>query len=314
MNYQGVTLLGGKLCVPYVVLQTFPEGLGPEQVEVEYAGDFELKGPLAEYKARIMSQMEKKAKADGRVLFDGPLVRLKDYFPNEDDQKLKLIMQKTSFFAHVASNKSTEKGIKELGGRSAKRVYDLHPKELDNDILANPIGINSAFLTTDGYVVLAERSKKLSQYPALFGVPAGFMTPEKDATPYETVARDGALEEVGRRLIQAKLLELGRALDDLHVEIGMEGRIDGNKEQVENAIRGADWESRKLFTIPFNPKDCAKYLTKTITETPPNVPKSAWIIGKSPKWVPAHHRILYLALARKYGQDEVDKELKKAVS
>ncbi len=184
-----------------------------------------------------------------------------------------------------------------------------------DDVLANPIGVNAAFLTTDDYAIILERSPKLAQYPGLWGVPAGFMNPN-DMSPYKTASRDAAAEEAGRKLAEAKLTELGRALDDFHYEILMTGIIDGTKAQVMSSLKSGEWEARGRHIIPFNPRDCTQYLAKTITEIPPSVPKSAWVVGKSPKWVPAHWRALYLALAfdKKYGQDEVDKELEKALA
>jgi len=308
MNYQGVVLLGGNLCIPYVVLQTFPEGLGQEQVEVGYDEPFELPGELAKYRERIIEEKKKKAKQEGRTFFDGPLVRLRDYFPNEDEQHLELVFQRTNFFTYAASNKSLEEPIEELGGKTVREHYSPDPKEPDN-VLANPIGINTVLLTKDKRVILVERSKKLSQYPGLYGVPAGFMKPE-DTTPFETARRE-TREEVGKFNIQVRLYELGRALDDLHIEIGMVGQIDADKGQIEEAVRTSEWEAKKRLIVPFNPRDCGKYMVMRITEIPPNVPQSAWVIGKSPAWVPAHHRILYLALVKEYGQEEVSKELKK---
>src|SRR3989344_6089011 len=101
-NFQGVTLLEDRLLLPYVVLQTFPEGLLPEKVEIGFLDSpFQLPPELAEYKERIMKGRQAEAEKAGRVLFDGKLVRLVDYFPNDDEGSLKLIVQPTTFFAHT---------------------------------------------------------------------------------------------------------------------------------------------------------------------------------------------------------------------
>ena len=315
MNYKGTTMLGGKICLPYVVLQTFPEGLGTEQVEVVHGEPFKLEKKLARYKARIMGKKLAEAEAKGTVLRNDTTARLKAYFPDEDRQSLKLVLQRGEYLDHEASNKALDRRPREFGGRRIRECYDVHPKELD-DYFANPIGVNSVFFTVDDppCAVLTERSKKLHQYPGLFGIPGGFMNPDMDRTPFDTTARDAAFQEVGRPLTEAKLVEVGRALDDLHIEIGMVGSIDGTSRQVTEAIRRADWEHRRIFTVDFDPRTCATYMKIMIEEIPQNVPKGGWIIGKSPFWVPAHYRLLYLALANKYGHDEVDIELENALS
>ncbi len=310
-EFQGVTLLEDRLLLPYVVLQTFPKGLLPEKVEVKFLdSSFQLPSELAEYKERIMKNKQAEAEKAGRVLFDGMLVRLVDYFPNDDEGTVKLIVQPTSFFAHTASNKACEEAIDELSGKSPLQFYSLEPKELGN-VLANPMGVNSALVTKDNYAIIIERSSKLAQYPGLYGVPAGFMNPD-DKTVHTTGYRE-IKEEVGNFCAEIRLIEIGRALDDLHVEINMMGKIDANKSRIEEAIIKSEWESKGKYFIPFNPRACAKYLATTINSIPSNVPASNWTVGKSPKWVPAHHRALYLALAKEYGQEDVNKELRNAI-
>jgi hypothetical protein len=311
-DFQGQTLLEGRLMLPYVVLQTFPEGLLPGKVTVDFLADsFQLPVELSKYKERIMKSKQAEAEKAGKSFFDGSLVRLVDYIPNEDEGTVKLIVQPTSFFTHIASNKALEESILELGGKSPLQFYGLEVKEL-NDVLANPIGVNSALVTKDRYAIIIERSNKLSQYPGLYGVPAGFMNPA-DKTVHATGYRE-INEEVGKFDAEIRLVEIGRALDDLHVEINMNGEIDATKSQIEEAITKSEWESKGKRLIPFNPRDCAGYLAQTIEGIPSNVPPSKWIVGKSPKWVPAHHRALYLSLASVYGQEDVNKEISNALS
>jgi len=311
-EFWGISLLEGRLLLPYVALQTFPEGLLPKNVEIKFMdAPFELPAELAQYKDRIMKNKQAEAEKAGRVLFDGKLVRLVDYFPNDDEGTLKLVVQPTSFFAHMASNKALEETIDELGGKSPLEFYKPKANEL-GDVLANPMGVNSAIVSKDNYAIIIERSSKLSQYPGLYGVPAGFMSPD-DKTVHETGYRE-IKEEVGNFEAEIRLIEIGRALDDLHAEINMMGRIHENKSKIEQAITKSEWEAKGKYFIPFNPRDCAKYLATTIAGVPINVPPSEWVIGKSPKWVPAHHRALYLALAKEYGQEDVNKEISKALS
>ncbi len=216
-------MLEWRLLLPYTVLQTFPQGLDVGHVKIKYLDEpFQLPERINAYKNRVMKRREAEAEKAGRVLFDGKLVRLVDYFPNENDGILKLTIQPTSFFAHSLSNKALEDCMDELDGRSPIEFYKLNPKEMDS-ILANPIGVNSALVTSDNHVIIVDRSTKLSQYPGLFGIPAGFMKPE-DKTPHGTGYRE-VREEVGNFDVDMKLVELGRALDDFHIEINMTGRI-----------------------------------------------------------------------------------------
>jgi len=320
-NYPGVTALGDRLLVPYVRLATFPDGLSEAQVEIDMLEQqFSLSGLLAYCKVRLDTQRESDRAASKPVPFNGFKARVANYSVDDGDQpKLRLIVQATKFYDYLASNKVLDTPLGELGGMTPREFYDLEPLGMD-DVLANCAGVNGAFLTTDDYMVIVHRSPKLEQYPDLLGVPAAFWDPlkddgsPKDCNPFYTLRRDAAIEETGRKVVEAKLFELGRALDDLHFEIGMIGSIDGSKAQVQSAPKVGEWEAKGRYFVPFNPRDCAPHLVKTITQTPPKVPERFWINGRSPQWVPAHHRIVYLALANKYGQDEVEREMEKAMS
>ena len=111
-------------------------------------------------------------------------------------------------------------------------------------------------------------------------------------------------------------MEIGRAYDDMHPEIIVFTKTDATGEDVKRLSKFAvDKFEGPPLPIPFNPRDVANYMVKTIERRPDGTPEieGLWIPEKSPSWVPAHWRTVYLLLERESGSEEVNKELKRAL-
>jgi len=338
MNYQGTVF--GDLLVPYFELH--------ENLENPYTQDdvvcrpsfwkdgasekvFEIPDlEVRKLKDRLVEQKKEDAKLNKRVFFDGSLVRLKEYSLNDEIHKLYLELQRTSFFTFSATNKS-------LDNPEVRRMINERGASYTNldDGLANPIGVNIVLISKpDNAIILTKRSGKLSQYPELYGIPAGFMSAEKDRkyfkeqdapvtgsefgpitytekfvyNPFLTAKREVTEEAANNITIDSiKMMGNGKAVDDRHNEFQMIAETPSTVEKILSAPKSSKWETEKLFGVPFNPKNAMEYLTKTIKEEPKGVPKGtgAWVPGKSPEWVPAHWKAVHSALIQKFGFDEV---------
>ncbi|RKX97758.1 MAG: hypothetical protein DRP54_08800 [Spirochaetes bacterium] len=332
MKYRGLVIEG--LCIPYVVLENFGEGLSPEKVKISYNDEmFELSEPLKSYMEETVARKQKEAEEKGRKFFDGPQVRLVKVRYNRENGEVELELQRTSFFRYACSNRSMDRTVEE------KRIRELYVNEDDlrnlDDGLSNSIGVDIGLLTSDKKIILTQRSKKLHQYPGLYGVPAGFMSPKDKYTqekysvfdikdemvsPFVTAVRE-LYEEVNVQDSSIpknmRLIEIGRAYDDMHPEIIVFTQTDATGEDVKKLAKFArDKFEGPPVPVPFNPRDVARYMVESVKEIPPGTPKieGLWIPGKSPLWVPAHWRTVYLLLEREFGSEEANKELKRILN
>ncbi|MBI2672663.1 hypothetical protein HYX19_00210 [Candidatus Woesearchaeota archaeon] len=341
-KYNGMEICGME--VPYVRLMESNEGLKSSDIAILFRDRIhELPDNLAGYKEKVVSEKEEAAKKAGKSFFDGQLVRLDTLEFLEG--KLELTLSGTSFFRFSCSNHAL--GIR-FGDRNVRETYvDETLLEELTDQLANPIGVELGLITSDNKVPIMLRSTNLSQYPGLYGVPAGFMDRVKDrarvemihdkygkflmpdsVSPFITMAREFAEEILGQAknddslyniafesaIRNMKLLGIGRAYDDLHLEFIMTSKTDAPSDYlIENSKFAPDkFEYQgKPIMVDFNPRALAQYLVKRVSVRPKGTPDIAniWIDNSSPQWVPAHWMTIYYMLAKEFGKDEVHKEL-----
>jgi|GEM_PF-1691007 len=343
-KYQGTTL--GKLKIPLHIFQegnlTFSDVIVDYLVDPShlkwngerntwlYSPDNDLRLPtdIRAYIKPMVEKRRKEAETRGAPFFDGQMVRLVDYGIKVEDkdaeiEKDRLILKvaPTSFFTYSATNKSIDEKI--LTDQYEKPIsirnkYGLNVLNL-NDCLSNPIGVSSTVISEpDHKLVMVERSEKLAQYPSLYGdAGAGFMDWTRDVvagapSPFKTIQRE-LEEETGVKcsINDFKLFTVGRALDDLHGELFGEVRTNYTVQEILSAPKSKKYESLRMIDVPFVPKEVLKYVTATIDKIPTGVPteSGAWVIGQSPKWVPAHAVNTVQSLVREYGQEKVMREL-----
>lgn len=320
----------GKLRIPcHVYVES---SFSYEEVRCEYdATELKLPEDIEAFKEQLVDKKRKEAEARGAPFYDGPMVRLRDYKiiiedPNTEKIRLGLVFQPTSWFTYSATNKSLdEKVLLDEFGKviSIREKYVENPLDL-NDVLANPTGVSTTLISEpENRMILVERSMKLSQYPGLYGVAAaGFMkrdytddkglhkgdTVDGVPNPFLTIKRE-LEEEIGIdcSVNDFTLFSVGRAMDDLHVELFGETRTNLTVEEIKSAPKSSKYETLKMIDVPFKPKEVLTYVVRTIGKIPVGVPpnENAWIIGRSPKWVPAHAVATIQSLMKEYGYERV---------
>jgi 8-oxo-dGTP pyrophosphatase MutT (NUDIX family) len=105
------------------------------------------------------------ATSRGRSLYAGPMTRLLDWTAGGDT--LTLDLGPTDFREFVGTNVSHPERALQSG----------------RDALANPVGISVAVLTTDGQLVIQQRSQQVFEYPGFFHVCGGNVEPIDVAGP-----------------------------------------------------------------------------------------------------------------------------------
>ncbi|MCD6477692.1 MAG: NUDIX domain-containing protein [Candidatus Aenigmarchaeota archaeon] len=308
VEYKGEVF--GDLKIPFVVLhEDAKKPYSEDEVETNLSSSiFEIPDSIVRnFKEEVVEKKRKEAEEKGKAFFDGPMTRLEDYTVDDTDHKLYLYLERTSYFTFAATNKSIDKEmVREMMKLRGDSYLNL------NDGLANPIGVNVGVVSeSDNVIIITRRSEKLSQYPGLYGIPAGFMNPDKDKTPFDTARRE-VEEEMGIDVNDLKMIGIGRAGDDRHVEALMSAITDYTTEEIEAAPKSGKWEHVEINYVDFTPKDVMNHLTKTISEEPAGVPPGTgvWIPGKSPSWVPAQWRSVMDILINEYGFKDVWEEYK----
>jgi 8-oxo-dGTP pyrophosphatase MutT (NUDIX family) len=104
-------------------------------------------------------------------LFDGPMCRLES--ANATDTRLRLELSKTSYKIFLGTNMA-------------------HPEFADQfgpEVMANPVGLSPALLTSDGYLLLGHRSDRVAYYPGRIHPFSGSLEPA-DADLFSAVGRE----------------------------------------------------------------------------------------------------------------------------
>jgi hypothetical protein len=306
LDYRGTVF--GDLLVPYFELhENLKEPYKEKDVVItKTPTHFEIPDlKVRSFKEKLAEAKKLDAEKNGRKYFDNPATRLVNYSVDDDNHKLCLELQETTYSTFSATNKSVD-------NVEVKRMIEERGASYDNldDGLANAIGVNvNLFSIPDNSIVIMERSMNSDQYPGLFGIPAGFFNPVKhNYNPFNT-GRMEVEEEVGVPVEELLMFGLGRALDDRHTEILMTAKTPYTKEQILSAPKTSRWEGKikPENIMSFEPEKIMKLLTKTIHEEPKGIPRDtgAWVVDRSPSWVGAHWKAISDQLIYEFGFDEV---------
>jgi hypothetical protein len=144
-------------------------------VEIRWSDD---KRPrIAEIESAIDSAWQRAAARPGIKLFDGPMCRLE---AAQGADKLLLTLSHTSYKAFLGTN---------LTHPEFAELYGSH-------VLANPVGLSCALISSDDCLMLGRRNVKVAYYPARIHPFAGALEPAPDVNIFDEVRRELA-EELG---------------------------------------------------------------------------------------------------------------------
>ena len=115
-------------------------------------------------------EMEK-ARRTGRRLFDGKLCRLVNWDSN--DGRLSILLGPVGFREFLGTN-ATHAHLRYFHGP---------------EVLADPLGVSAALVTTDGFLMLGRRSGQVMQYAGRIHPVGGVMEPSADGTTPPSPAR-----------------------------------------------------------------------------------------------------------------------------
>ena len=137
--------------------------------------------PVVPHVEEMIDRAWREAKARlGEKLFDGPMCRMESFGTSEGGKRLKLKLSRTSYRVFLGTNMM-----------NPKLADDLGPK-----ILANPIGVSPALISSDGFLILGRRNDSVAYYPRRLHPFAGALEPRESLNIFDEVRRELG-EELG---------------------------------------------------------------------------------------------------------------------
>jgi transcriptional regulator with XRE-family HTH domain len=243
---------------------------------------------------------------NGKILqWNGEIYHLATYQlsrePVHEHMKLHLWFHPTDYFTVLAKNRC-------LKERTFREKYILgYDWDIPFPSLPIPFGIGLSLLTSDGYILFAQRERNLGVRPGYFmtSVEEGLSRPLdrstiSDAPDVYRCACRGLAEEVG--LIEnsdfsaSDILFLGFGLDTEYYMCGLRGFMKSSKtahEILKNWQIGVKdkMENKKLFAIPFTVEEVCEF-----------------VFSHGP-WGGGAFMGIYQTLVHEFGREEVERVL-----
>jgi 8-oxo-dGTP pyrophosphatase MutT (NUDIX family) len=155
----------------------------------------------------------------GVHLFDGPMCRLESWQAAEG--RLRLTLSHTTYKTFLGTNLT-------------------HPELADRfgqQILANPVGVSPALLSTDNFLIMGRRNASVAYYPNRIHPFAGALDPN-DASPFTAIRRE-LQEELAMTDSDIQEIYLTGIAEDLAIrqpELIFLARSNRTRQQVEAAL------------------------------------------------------------------------------
>ena len=121
---------------------------------------------------QLIEQSWQRAIATGIKLFDGAMCRLEAW--KATDATLQLVLSETTYKTFFGTN------------LTAAQMADRYGPQ----VLANPVGVSSALMTSDGFLALGRRNAAVAYYPNRIHPFAGALEPKDAGDVFEAVRRE----------------------------------------------------------------------------------------------------------------------------
>ena len=183
------------------------------------------------------------AKAMGRPgvkLFDGPMCRLESWSATAD--RLKLRLSPTSYKPFLGTNLTNP----DLADRFGRQV------------MANPVGVSPAIVTSDGFLMLGQRNATVAYYPGRVHPFAGALEPRDGTDVFQAVRRELS-EELALRPQDLEELRLTGLAEDRALrqpELLFAARTPLTRRQIETQVDAV--EHRHAVAVPIDPDAVAR--------------------------------------------------------
>ncbi len=214
--------------------------------------------------------------ASGVYLFDGPMCRLERF--SADRTGLHLEFSRTSYKTFLGTN------------LAQPRLADRHGWA----VLANPVGVSSALLSADGFVLMGRRNGSVAYYPHRVHPFAGALEPRENLDVFAEVKRE-LREELSLGdpdLADVRLVCLAEdyALRQPELIFIVRSTLDRQRieSQLDPAEHAAMWavpvEQRALEDVLTRPGDLTPVAIATLLQLGRTLFGPAWFTDQSAPW------------------------------
>lgn len=242
-------------------------GFTPADLNIEWS-DRPRQGDhrIAEHVDAIWSRELDRSRTQDVILYDGPLCRL-DAF-NITGSRLTLHLSRTSFKEFLGTN-LTRADIQHRYGSSA---------------MANPLGVSAGVATSDGFLVLARRSRHVIHHGGRIHTLGGILEPPREAgvvpDPFAAVRKE-LLAEMNLSAEQIQdVLCLGlvreRKIAQPELVFDVTARIEAHDLTKQTATAPEAVEHANLVMLADYPASTTSFLEKHLEELTPVA--TAWLL------------------------------------
>jgi 8-oxo-dGTP pyrophosphatase MutT (NUDIX family) len=216
------------------------------------------------------------AHQQGSVIFNGRLVRVKDYVPSRveatGERSLRLEAQHTDYYTFVSSNHGLEylsvAQREELHEREKKAMEDLR-----SSVLGNPLTVSLCVILTDRdreWVLVQERNtKKVFHCKRRFQCSAaGMVSADRDRRAHGVdvyaAAQNELEEELGITVREHDITFLGLLRETTNYEVGLvaEVCVQADPKELVSGLKVDPYEVVRVTRCPFTPEDYAAFVQK----------------------------------------------------
>lgn len=265
----------GKMKTSLVILDgSGIEAYSPQNIRTFYDGrSIEFIDEIEQTRGIIEEEQEKNERNGMPFQWNGDVYHLAKYLlsrdPVHEQMKLSLWFRPTNYYTVLAKNRC-------LKDKNFREKYISDDWENPLGIIPVPFGIGLSLLTTDGYILFAQRGGDLGVRPGHFmtSVEEGLSRPLdrgsiNDAPDVYRCACRGLSEELGlvenSDYLLSDILFLALGLDTEYYMCGLRGLVKSQRtasDVMKNWQIGVKdkIENKKLFAVPFTPEDVCTFV------------------------------------------------------
>src|ERR1700733_4825254 len=190
----------------------------PSQITISWTAD--SRPIIPEIEQLIEQSWQTAMSRPGVLLFDGPMCRLES-FESRDDH-LHLQLSRTGYKVFMGTNLSHAELADQYGPT----------------VLANPIGLSAALISSDNYLLLGRRNANVAYYPSRVHPFAGALEPSERLDVFEEVRRE-LREELALKDSDVREIVCSGMAQDLSLrqpEMIFVVRANCNRQRIESQL------------------------------------------------------------------------------
>lgn len=234
-----------------------------DSVRINYSKEHAVS--LSSSQRREIRRIVRELKQAGKVVARRrPLYKLLSFRASSDE--LTLFVGRTYYREYLGTNRT-------------------HPEwhtEFGDECMANLLGVSVCLETSDGMIVLEDRSPRVATYSGFYHVkPSGHPPAPHDLTSAIMQQAKGELALEKQELALLACSGLIRALPERKPEVTFIGQTPVSSHELQERVSRRQWETERLFFLECDPDILRKFLVSQQARTTPPGHASLILAGRS---------------------------------